>query len=447
MDFVANQKLQLQEMLEVIGVRETADLFSSVPGKLLLKRPENDDGMSEFEGLRLMEGLAAKNTFSKFENYLGAGSYEHYVPAIVSAICSKSEFLTAYTPYQPEASQGMLQSIFEYQSAICALTGMDASNASVYDGASAAAEACLMALRAQKKKKRVLVAKTLNPRCRKVVEQYLASQEIDLIALDFDKAGRVDLDSFRQAIDGDTAAILLQSPNFFGIFEDVKEITSLAKERGALTILSANPISYGIFASAGELGADIAVGDCQPFGIPMQFGGPYAGYIACKMDLVRQLPGRIVGETQDTKGRRGFVLTLQAREQHIRREKATSNICTNQALSALASLIAMLWYGKQGVKELALANYQRASYLKENLARHASAALLSRAPTFNEFAVSFGKPAALVQQHFRKNGIEPGFHLGKDFPELEGNFLIAVTETKDQAALDRFVSFAKELRG
>lgn len=445
MDFIANQQPQLKEMLQAIGISDPMDLFSAIPRKLLLKRPEMDDGLSEYEGIKLMERLASKNTFPQFENYLGAGSYEHHVPAILSAILAKSEFLTAYTPYQPEASQGMLQSIFEYQSAICALTGMDASNASVYDGASAAAEAVLMGVRHQKRKKKILIAKTLNPRYWKVVEQYSRALEVELVPLPFDSKGGIDLNFFREAADESTAAVLLQSPNFFGIIEDVNVFASLAKEKGALTILSANPISYGLFEAAGNLGIDIAVGDCQPFGIPMQFGGPYAGYLACKMEFVRQLPGRIVGETVDSFGKRGFVLTLQAREQHIRREKATSNICTNQALSALASLIAMLWYGKRGVKELGLANYQRAAYLKSELSQISGVKLLSSAETFNEFAVAFGKPVPLVQEHFRERKIEPGLSLEKDFPELEGHFLVAVTETKDKAALERYLAAAREL--
>ena len=400
--------------------------------------PKVDDGISEYEGLRHMERLASKNTFASFEHYLGAGAYDHHVPAIVGALCSKSEFLTAYTPYQPEASQGMLQSIFEFQSAMCTLTGMDVSNASVYDGASACAEALLMSLRANKTKRKVLISQGIHPQYRGVCEQYLASQEVDLITLSFDSSGRLDHDTCVKEIDETTAAILIQSPNFFGVIENVVPIVDHAKKVGALTILCANPMSYGLFSSASELGVDIAVGDCQPFGIPLQFGGPYAGYVACRKELMRQLPGRIVGETLDTQGRRGFVLTLQAREQHIRREKATSNICTNQALAALASLITILWYGKRGVQALALTNYQRAAYLREQLSTIPSVRLWGTAPCFNEFVVSFQKPAHEVQEHFRKHSIEPGVHLGDFYPELKDHFLVAVTETKTKAQLDRY---------
>lgn len=443
MDYISNQEPQLKEMLKAIGVSDIDELFVAIPKKLKLRRPERDDGMSEYEGIRWMESLASKNTYQNFENYLGAGSYEHHVPAIVGAICGKSEFLTAYTPYQPEASQGMLQTIFEYQSAICALTGMDVSNASVYDGASACAEGLLMALRANKKKNKVLISESLHPHYRGTVEQYLDSQGVDIITLPYDESSRLDQNKIRELLDENVAAILIQSPNFFGTIEDVKMISSLAKEVGALTVLSANPLSYGVFASAGELGVDIAVGDSQPFGLPMQYGGPYVGYIACKENLVRQLPGRLVGETVDTEGRRGFVLTLQAREQHIRREKATSNICTNQALAALASLIGMLWYGKKGVAELALTNYQRAAYLREGLSKIPGVRLFGNAPVFNEFVVAFNQPAVEIQQRFRGNHIEPGLDLGRFFPKLKNHFLIAVTETKNQQELDRYIDIAK----
>lgn len=435
MDYISNQNSQAIEMLKIIGVNNVEDLFVSIPAKLKLPRPSIDDGMSEYEGIRLMENLGSKNTFPQFDNYLGAGCYEHHVPAICSALCSKSEFLTAYTPYQPEASQGMLQSIFEYQSAICALTGMDASNASLYDGASSCAEGVLMALRAQKNRCKILISSALHPFYRAAVTQYLACQNVELVTLP--------VSQFSEALDENTAAALIQSPNFFGILEEVKAFTEHAKLKKVLTILCANPLSYGLFASAGELGADIAVGDCQPFGIPMQFGGPHAGYIACKEALVRQLPGRIVGETLDRNGRRGFVLTLQAREQHIRREKATSNICTNQALAALSSLIAMLWYGKTGVKELALTNYQRAAYLRENLASIPGISLFNRALVFNEFVIKFDRPAKDVQNHFRARFIEPGLHLGVYDPKLENHFLVAVTETKSQSQLDAYLALAK----
>jgi glycine dehydrogenase subunit 1 len=446
MDFISNQTPQIEEMLAALGISNIDQLFEHIPEALKLKRPIQDDGMSEHEGLRLMETLAAKNSFPSFENYLGAGAYEHHVPALVGAVCSKSEFLTSYTPYQAEASQGMLQIIFEFQSAICALTGMDVANASVYDGASACAEAILMALRQNKPRQKLLIAESVHPHYRGVIKQYLSSHNCPIEWISFKENQQVELEKVKQQLDEQTAAILVQSPNFFGVLEPVKEIAAMAKQVGALKILCANPLAYGIYASAAEWGADIAVGDCQPFGIPLQFGGPYVGYMACRQEFVRQLPGRLVGETVDMQGKRGFVLTLQAREQHIRREKATSNICTNQALAALASLVAMLWYGKEGIPALALTNYQRAAYLRQQLATLPGLKVNSQVPIFNEFVIQFvDRPLAEVQSHFRSRGIEPGLDLGRYYPFLASSLLVAVTETKNQAQLDRYVQVAKEL--
>lgn len=445
MDFISNEEQQIKEMLAAIGVSSIDELFVSIPESLRLPKPSQDDGLSEYEGKKLMENLAAKNTFPAFDNYLGAGAYEHHVPALVGAICSKSEFLTSYTPYQAEASQGMLQIIFEFQSAICALTGMDVSNASVYDGASACAEACLMALRYHKERKKILIAESLHPNYLSVIKQYINPDLAELVTLPFDVDGLINREIFNQHLDENTAAIIIQYPNFFGVIEDVSLLTALAKENGALSIICGNPLAYGLIASPSEVGADIAVGDCQALGLPLHFGGPYVGYMACKQELVRQLPGRIVGETVDTEGKRGFVLTLQAREQHIRREKATSNICTNQALAALASLVAVMWYGPEGLKKLALTNYQRTAYLMQQLSDIKGIKLLSKGPHFNEFVVTFQQPAHEVQNFFRSHKIEPGLSLEPYFPSLKNYFLMAVTETKSQKQLDHFVQVAEEL--
>lgn len=445
MDFVSNQEPQIREMLKAIGIDSIDDLFQAIPGNLRLPKPASDDGISEYEGLKLMEALADKNTFPKMESYLGGGAYEHHVPALVPAVCGKSEFLTAYTPYQPEASQGMLQIIFEFQSAVCALTGLEVSNASLYDGASACAEALLMALRHHKDRHKVLIARSLNPSYRAVAEQYLGSLGIRIETIPFLPGGKIDMDAFDSALDSTTAAVLVQYPNFLGVVDNLNDVAAKAKAAGALTVVSADPLVYGLYESAAEIGADIAVGDTQPFGLPLQYGGPYAGYMACRQELVRQMPGRIVGETRDGEGRRGFVLTLQAREQHIRREKATSNVCTNQALAALASLVAILWYGKEGIPKLALTNYQRTAYLKSRLETVHNIAILSKAPFFNEFAVKFDHPLQDVYGHFRKNGIEPGIDLGNYYPELKGCILVAVTETKSKQQLDRYVDIAKTM--
>lgn len=450
MDFISNRDTQIDEMLAFLGIQKIDELFDTIPDALRLKKIVEDDGLSEYEGLKLMENLAAKNTFLNYENYLGGGAYEHYVPALVEAICSKSGFLTSYTPYQPEVSQGMLQVIFEFQSAICALTGLDAANASVYDASSACVEGIMMALRFQKTRNKVLIAESINPHYKEVIEQYLRFHDYIIEWIPFNASQIAEVTQIEKLIEksGDNiAAILMQSPNFFGVLESMKEISSLARQKRIVTILCSDLMAYGLLNSAQELDIDIAVGDCQSFGIPMQFGGPYAGYISCRQEFIRQLPGRLVGETVDSQNKRGFVLTLQAREQHIRREKATSNICTNQGLNTLASLIAMLWYGKKGIPALALTNYQRASYLKKNLFNLPNLQANSKRDntTFNEFVVEFNKPIEEVQKHFRLNGIEPGIHLGQYFPSLNSHLLIAVTETKSKDQLDRYIEVAKKI--
>lgn len=439
MDFISNKYPQINAMLSEIGIEKIDDLFASIPVELRLHAPQNDDGLSEYEGLRLMENLTAKNTFPSYENYLGGGAYEHYIPAIVSAITSKSEFLTSYTPYQAEASQGMLQAIFEFQSSICALTGMDVANASVYDGASACAEAILMAFRHHKNRNKILVGQSINPRYLAVIKTYLQCLDYQMVYIPNKKEGSIDLDFVKKEADHTTAGILLQNPNYFGIFDDVKACFEIGKQESIIGIVCADPIVYGIAPSARELLADIAVGDCQPLGLPLEFGGPYAGYMACRQDMVRQLPGRIVGETVDTNGERGFVLTLQAREQHIRREKATSNICTNQALASLASLVAILWYGKEGMKKLALANFQRAAYLKNELQKISGITIPYARSTFNEFVVEYKTAIDIVIKHFQQKEIQPGIRLN------DRSLLVAVTETKSKAQLNRYLDVAKEI--
>ncbi len=452
MDFISNQKPQIEEMLQEIGISCIEELFDAIPQSLKIPSPVEDDGLSESEGLQLMQSLANLNSYQHFDNYLGAGAYEHYIPALVDAICSRSEFLTAYTPYQAEASQGMLQATYEYQKVVCALTGMDVSNASLYDGASACAEALLMALRLQKGRQEILISPTLHPSYRSVIEQYLGSHSIEIKTLPQTPSWQIDSTALTPLINEKTIAVIVQSPNFLGVMEDVSKISHDIKDKGALLIMVSNPLSYGIYASARELGADIAVGDCQPFGLPLHFGGPYVGYLACCKEFIRQMPGRFVGETIDSEGKRGFILTLQAREQHIRREKATSNICTNQALAALASLVAIAWYGKKGIPALAQTNFARCCYLKEKLLELKSkevpgVSLLSTGSNFNEFAMTFGVPFQQVQNHFRKHHIEPGLALGDFDRKLSDYFLIAVTETKSKAQLDRYVEIAATLRG
>lgn len=434
MDFVSNREVQIKEMLGSIGINDIGDLFSAIPKEILLTAPTLDDGLSEFEGIREMEALASKNTFPSFKNYLGAGAYEHYIPALVSAVISKSEFLTSYTPYQAEVSQGMLQAIFEYQSAICSLTGLDVANASVWDGASATAEGVLMALRINPSRSKLIVFETLNPRYEEVVKQYLTSHKLEIIKIRRLESGQADLEALEKALNEDVVGVLVQSPNSLGVIESMSKIAELAHAKGALVIQNANPLSMGLYACPGETGVDIAVGDTQPFGLPLNFGGPYAGYMATKEAYTRQIPGRLIGEAKDKEGRIGYTLVLQAREQHIRREKALSNICTNQALAALASLVTILWYGKEGIKKLARTNYQRAAYLKNLLPKTLSG------PHFNEIAVEFTKPLEDVKKYFRSKGIEPGW----ESPLLKNHLIVAVTEVKSKADLDRYAEVYHE---
>jgi glycine dehydrogenase subunit 1 len=297
----------------------------------------------------------------------------------------------------------------------------------------------------QTKRNKVVIAETLNPHYRKVVEQYLVSLGTEIVIAPATKDGLIDFHQLDKLLDDKTAALLMQYPNFLGVVDRVGEVSPMAQAVGALTIVCANPLVYGLFQSASELGADIAVGDCQPFGLPLQFGGPYVGYMACRKGLVRQMPGRIVGETVDTQGRRGFVLTLQAREQHIRRDKATSNICTNQSLAAMASLVAMLWYGKEGIPKLAETNYQRAAYLREGLDAIPGVETLDSAPHFNEFTVRFPVPLDGMLHHFRTRGIEPGVDLGRYNDKWKNTLLVAVTETKTKEHLDHYLTVAKEV--
>ncbi|MEM1282815.1 MAG: aminomethyl-transferring glycine dehydrogenase subunit GcvPA [Chlamydiota bacterium] len=440
MDFTGNEKPQIEEMLREIGVSSIGELFCDIPDELLVKRPDKDDGLSEFEGIQRMEVLAKKNRTLDVDCYLGGGSYEHHVPALSQAICQKSEFLTAYTPYQAEASQGMLQIIFEFQSMICALTGLDVSNASLYDGASACAEAVLMSLRCQKKKTKLLIAGSLNPHYRAVINQYTMNQDVDIVEIPLTSEGLLDSDFIEENLDENTAGLMVQYPNFLGSIDDIQSLFQKSSALGAMNLLCANPIVYGLYQSAEELGADIAVGECQPLGIPMQYGGPYAGYISCREKYLRQLPGRIVGETVDTKGKRGYVLTLQAREQHIRREKATSNICTNQSLCALSALVSTLWYGPEGLKELALSNYRRAAYLKKSLEMIPGINALSSAPHLNEFVITLVRPIDEVLKYFSEHEIVPGISLERYFPQYGNSLLVAVTETKNKSQIDKYIS-------
>ncbi|WP_096201224.1 aminomethyl-transferring glycine dehydrogenase subunit GcvPA [Bacillus sp. FJAT-45350] len=427
------------EMLEAIGVQSIEELFADIPESIRFKGQLNiSDALKEPELIKYFQELASKNVdLQKAVSFLGAGVYEHYIPSIVDHVISRSEFYTAYTPYQPEISQGELQAIFEYQTMICELTGMDIANSSMYDGPTALAESAMMSC-GQTKKKKILVSKAVHPEARDVLKTNAKGQNLTVVEIDT-ADGVTDIDALKNEFDKDTACVIVQYPNFFGSIENLAEIEKLTHSEKSMFIVSSNPVSLGLLKPPGEFGADIVVGDAQPFGIAPQFGGPHCGYFATTTKLMRKIPGRLVGQTTDENGQRGFVLTLQAREQHIRREKATSNICSNQALNALAASVAMTAIGKKGVKEMATQNVQKAAYAKKALKEKGLSVVYAN-PTFNEFVVNVGKPVSKVNDELLQKGFIGGYDLGRDYSELQGHMLIAVTEVRTKEEIDTFVN-------
>ncbi|EGQ3894418.1 aminomethyl-transferring glycine dehydrogenase subunit GcvPA [Staphylococcus pseudintermedius] len=435
-----------QEMLETIGVKSIQELYSDVPEDVLLSRDLNiADAEPETQLLKRLTRIANKNiTKETHTSFLGAGVYDHYAPAVVDAMISRSEFYTAYTPYQPEISQGELQAIFEFQTMICELTAMDVANSSMYDGMTSFAEACLLAW-GNTKKNKIVVSKGLHYQALQVLNTYSKIREqYEVVTVDLD--GTVtDLKKLEAAIDDETAAVAVQYPNFYGSIEDLEAIQTLIADKKALFIVYANPLSLGLLTPPGEFGADIVVGDTQVFGIPTQFGGPHCGYFATTKKLMRKIPGRLVGQTTDDEDNRGFVLTLQAREQHIRRETATSNICSNQALNALASSIAMSALGKQGLQEIAVQNMENANYAKKEFKNNGFTVL--DGISYNEFVVRFDRSIAEVNRALLDEGIIGGFDLSVVDDTFENHMLIAVTELRTKEEIDTFVQKAGEING
>lgn len=433
-----------QEMLQTIGAKSIGELFGDVPSDILLNRDLNiAESEAETTLLRRLNRIASKNiTKETHTSFLGAGVYDHYAPSVVDAMISRSEFYTAYTPYQPEISQGELQAIFEFQTLICELTDMDVANSSMYDGMTSFAEACILAF-SQTKKNKIVVSKGLHYQALQVLHTYAKTRkEFEVVEIDLD--GTVtDLKKLEAAVDDDTAAVAVQYPNFYGSIEDLEKIHSFIEDKKALFIVYANPLALGLLTPPGSFGADIVVGDTQPFGIPAQFGGPHCGYFATTKKLMRKVPGRLVGQTQDDEGNRGFVLTLQAREQHIRRDKATSNICSNQALNALASSIAMSALGKQGIYDIAVQNIEHANYAKQQFIKKGFEVL--DGTSFNEFVVKFDKPIQQVSEELVKYNIIGGFDLGVVSDDFKNHMLIAVTELRTKDEIDTFVEKAGEL--
>ncbi len=426
-----------REMLATIGIESFEELVADVPSSVRFKGElQVSEALSEPELLKYMRKLSAKNAdFDRYASFLGAGMYDHHIPVVINHVISRSEFYTAYTPYQPEISQGELQAIFEFQTYICELTGMAVANASMYDGSTAFAEAGAMASAATNRKK-LVVSRAVHPEARAILQNTAKGLGLELVEVAFSKDGTTDLELLQQALDEQVAAVMIQSPNFFGCIEDARQIADKAHQAGALLVTSCNPMSLGLLEAPGKLGADIVVGDAQPFGIPAAFGGPSCGFFATTEKLMRRMPGRIVGQTVDQNGKRGFVLTLQAREQHIRREKATSNICSNQALLALCASVYLSTLGKQGIQDVSYLNTQKAHYAANSLT------LAFPAPFFNEFVVKLpaGTDVTTVNRRLLENEMIGGYDLGRDYPELAGHMLIAVTEQRTKAEIDQFIS-------
>lgn len=430
---------QQKEMLSDIGINSIDDLFADIPEEIKLKRPLNlHASMPEMEIVTHMQKMADKNANTDgFTCFLGAGAYDHYIPGVINHLISRQEFYTAYTPYQPEISQGTLQAIFEYQTMICLLTGMDVSNASLYDGATALAEAASMACHATGRTE-VLAAKTVHPESRDVLNTYARFGGRQILEYGY-KDGCADPEDLESRLSDNTAAVIIQTPNFFGIIEDLSAIAELTHKNKSLLIVSCDPISLALLKPPGESGADIAVGEGQSIGNPLSFGGPYLGFLATKSELLRKMPGRIVGETVDTNGKRAFVLTIQTREQHIRREKATSNICSNQSLNALAATIYLTTLGKAGLFKVASLCVQKAHYAYQRLIDTGLFSPLFNAPFFKEFAVKYRGSVKDLNARLLDFNIIGGYSPEKNYPDLENTWLVAVTEKRTKEEIDRLV--------
>jgi len=440
MRFIPHTERDIREMLETIGVQDVAQLFAGIPDDLQLGNKHLDlpAALSESEVISALRQIQMRNPDTEeISSFLGAGAYRHYSPAVVGSLIQRGEFSTSYTPYQAEVSQGTLQAIFEFQTMIAMLTGMDVVNASMYDGASALAEAILMANRINQQKE-YLIASGVHPEYRQTAETYLRGTDNQLISVPYSSDGRTDFEFIRANLSDRTSAVVLQSPNFFGIVEEYEQLSRELKEQNTLLIVVvAEPLSLGILKPPGERDADIVVGEAQSFGLPVSYGGPYVGFFATREKFIRQMPGRLAGETIDRKGRRSFVLTLSTREQFIRRERATSNICTNQGLCMLAVTIYLAVMGKQGLRELALLNLRKADYLKNKLSKVKGFSIRFNADTFNEIVLKCPRPATEIRDALLEYKIIAGLPLGDHYQELADSLLICVTELNAVETIDR----------
>jgi glycine dehydrogenase subunit 1 len=446
--FIPHTDADRAAMMQTIGIEKLEDLFKDVPPRYRFPRLNLPPTLSEMEASQELQEISLANeSVRDLSCFLGAGVYNHYIPAAVDAIIRRGEFLTAYTPYQPELSQGTLQAIFEYQSNVAALTGMEVCNASHYDGATAVAEAVNMALaNFRSKRSKVILSPALHPQYRQTVHTYSEGSSVVLVGDNSSTDMMAGPDSLIPLIDVDTALVVVQYPDFFGRIYDYTELASSAHAQGALLAISANPISLGLLKAPGYMDADIVTGEGQPLGIPLSYGGPYLGLFATKKEYVRKMAGRLVGETIDNRGQRAYVLTLTAREQHIRRERATSNICTNQGLMALASTIYMSLLGKNGLRQVAELCFHKAHYAAERISHLPGYSLWSSAPFFNEFVIRTPAPASEINDLLLDHDILGGYDLSQDYPELSSHMLFAVTEMNTRQEIDRLVEVLSEVQ-
>ncbi len=432
-------------MLDTIGIDSTEALFDPVPEPLRLASLDLPAGISEMEALELIHelGRSARDQAPAL-SFTGGGAYEHFTPSVVDAMISRGEFYTAYTPYQAEVSQGTLRAVFEFQTMVCELTGMEVANASMYDGASALAEAVMMAVRINNGT-RVLLPRSLHPFHRRVVETYVQGIGLEVVEIPWTDAGTIDLEQVESELSDETAAVVAQNPNFLGVLEPLDALGSLLRNRPTAYVASVNPISLGVIRPPGDFGADIVVGDGQPLGLPLSYGGPYVGMFATRERHIRRMPGRVVGQTTDADGKRGFVMTLQTREQHIRRERATSNICTNQTLCATAATLYLASVGPDGLREVGMLNWNRSHEAASALQEIDGLSLKFSGASFNEFVVETPRPARDALRELRKRGIAGGIDLGRFFPELDRCVLTCVTETKSKADVASLVDAWRDL--
>lgn len=450
MPFIPHTKEDVAEMLASIGAKTIEELFDEIPKELISDELTGvPPGLSEMEITRLMMARATQDGF--YQNFIGAGAYEHHIPAAVWQITTRGEFYSSYTPYQAEASQGTLQLLYEYQSMMASLTGMDVSNASMYDGATALAEAALMAVRSHKSSRRILIPQTVHPVYRQVVRAIVSNQKIEVVELPYcTECGQILPESLANSNHEDFAALVIPQPNFFGVLEQVDALTDWAHSKNAFAIGVVNPTTLAVLTPPGEWGskgADIAVGEGQPLGIPLSSGGPYFGFMACKNELVRQMPGRIIGRTTDLDDKEGFVLTLQAREQHIRRSKATSNICTNQGLMVTAATIFMSLVGPEGLRRVAAQSHANTLELIEQLVKIKGVERTFSGPVFHEAPLTLSQPVADVLNKLKQKGILGGYNLQGQYPELGNTLLVCATETKTESDLRNYATAMQQVLG